>query len=206
MPGLDYKMLHSSIVRLFGENTDSSLVSCSSHIHPLAQSVAMSLNGPVPRCACQEFIYSVPAELSPSIVTEEWHMLNKWLTYRGKWACFERQDSLGKSIFSKTPLRISIICGVFMRAHKPDNWCYTATKLGRAFWRGESFSVCLFFEGWLMYILMCYRNVLYLLNCKLLFRLAIVVLLGCCGFKPNVTCERIHVCQPIAILQAAGAW
>ena len=46
--------------------------------------------------------------------------------------------------------------------------------------------VFLFFER-LMYILMCYRNVLYLLNCKLLFRLAIVILLGCCEFNPNVT-------------------
>ena len=57
----------------------------------------------------------------------------------------------------------------------------------------------------LMYILMCYHNVLYLLNCKLLFRLAIVVLLGCCEFNPNVTCVRIHVCSRIAIPHAAGA-
>ena len=54
--------------------------------------------------------------------------------------------------------------------------------------------VFLFFER-LMYISMCYRNVLYMLNCKLLFRLAIVVLLGSCEFNPNVTCVKIHVCS-----------
>ena len=37
-----------------------------------------------------------------------------------------------------------------------------------------------------MYTLMCYRNDLCLLKCKLLFRIAIVVLLGCCEFNPNV--------------------
>ena len=44
--------------------------------------------------------------------------------------------------------------------------------------------VCLFFER-LMYILMCYLNVQYLLNCKLLLHLAIVVLLGFWEFNPN---------------------
>ena len=36
---------------------------------------------------------------------------------RGKWACFGQQDSPGKSIFSKTLIRNSTICGVFMRTH-----------------------------------------------------------------------------------------
>ena len=45
--------------------------------------------------------------------------------------------------------------------------------------------VFLFFER-LMYFSMCYHSVLYLLNCKLLFHLATVLLLGCCKFNPNV--------------------
>ena len=53
---------------------------------------------------------------------------------------------------------------------------------------------------------MSYRNVLYLLNCNFMFRFAIVVLLGCCEFNPNVTCLRIHVCPRIAIPTAAGVW
>ena len=47
----------------------------------------------------------------------------------------------------------------------------------------------------LMYILICYHNVLYLLKCKLLFCIAIMILLGCCEFSPNVTCVRINVCS-----------
>ena len=42
-----------------------------------------------------------------------------------------------------------------------------------------------------MYFLMCYPSVQYLLNYNLLSRLAIVVLVGCCEFNPNVTCVRI---------------
>ena len=48
----------------------------------------------------------------------------------------------------------------------------------------------------MIYILMSYCNVLYLLNCKLLFRLAIMVLLGCCEFNPNVT----YVCENSRLL------
>ena len=36
-----------------------------------------------------------------------------------------------------------------------------------------------------------FSSVLYLLNIKLLFRLTIVELLGCCEFNPNVTSVRI---------------
>ena len=62
----------------------------------------------------------------------------------------------------------------------------------------------LFFER-LMYILICYHNVLYLLNSKLLFCLAIMVLLGCLEFNLNVTCVGIHVCSRIAVPHADGA-
>ena len=62
---------------------------------------------------------------------------------------------------------------------------------------------CFFFFLRLVYIFMCYRNVLYLLNCTL--RLVIVVLLGCWEFNPNVTCVRIHFCSRIAIPHDAGA-
>ena len=57
-------------------------------------------------------------------------------------------------------------------------------------WRGnlvtpfDTGQVC-FFER-LMYFFMRYRGILYLLICKLLFRLTTVVLLGCCEFNPNV--------------------
>ena len=57
-------------------------------------------------------------------------------------------------------------------------------------WGEFSCCCCFFLKDWCTYILMCYRNALYLLNCKLLFRLAIVRLLGCYEFNPNVTCVR----------------
>ena len=56
-----------------------------------------------------------------------------YFLFRGKWACFGRQDSQGKSIFSETLRDISIICGVFTRAQWADSSRYTAAKLGRAF-------------------------------------------------------------------------
>ena len=66
------------------------------------------------------------------------------------------------------------------------------------------FSVVFFFT-WCIFrcgIVMSYT----LFNCKLLCRLAIAVLLGCCEFNPNVTCVRIHVCSRIAVPHAAGTW
>ena len=56
-----------------------------------------------------------------------------------------------------------------------------------------------------MYISMC-CNVLQLLNCNLLFRLAIVALLGYSEFNQNVTRVRIRVYSRIAITHAAGVW
>ena len=108
---------------------------------------------------------------------------------RGKWACFGQQDSLGKLIFLKMLRGISIICRVFTPAQWADSSHYTAAKLGRAFWCGASFSA--FWKADVLF--MCYRSVLYLFNCKLLLRLASVVLLGCCEFNPNVTCARREV-------------
>ena len=57
----------------------------------------------------------------------------------------------------------------------------------------------------LLYFLMCYRSVLYLLNCKALFCLDTVVLLGCCEFNLNVMCARINVCSRITVPHATGA-
>ena len=82
MPGLDCKMQHSFIIRLFGDDTDSSLVFCSSHIHPLAQSVAMPFNGRVPpdvpvRNSCIQFRRSYRHPLSPrndTCWTHGWHI------------------------------------------------------------------------------------------------------------------------------------
>ena len=105
------------------------------------------------------------------------------LRYRGKWACIGRQDSPGKSIRSKTLMRINTICGVFMRAPSPTVDAMRRRKSVAHFDVGWVF---LFFER-LMYILIHYRNVLCLLNCKLLFRPAIVILLGCCEFNLNVS-------------------
>ena len=53
-----------------------------------------------------------------------------------------------------------------------------------------------------MYISMCYRNVLCLSNCKLLLRIAIVVLLSCYEFNRNARWVRIHVYSRIPIPDA----
>ena len=91
--------------------------------------------------------------------------------------------------------------GVYARSLARRLLLYGDENRSRVLTWGEFF---LFFER-LMYVLMFYRNVLYLLNCKLLFRLAIVVLSGYCEFNANVTCVRIHVCSRVTIPHAAGA-
>ena len=89
-----------------------------------------------------------------------------------------------KSRFSLTP-------SVYACSLASQLMLFSDETRSRVLMWGEFF--CFFFER-LMYILMCYRNVLCLLNYKLLFRLAVVVLLGCFDFNPNVTSVRIHVC------------
>ena len=118
-----------------------------------------------------------------SLLIQAMDVANCFLYYfplgKGKWACFEWQDIPGKSIFLKTLIHISTICGLFM----PTFDAILRRNSVARFDVGRDFQ---FFER-LMYILICYHNDLQLLNCKLLFRLAIVVLLGYCEFNPSVT-------------------
>ena len=73
--------------------------------------------------------------------------------------------------------------------------------------------VFLFFERLLIFSV-CYHGVLYQLNRNVLFRFAIVVLLGCCEFKWNVTLEHfkyvsirlsLNVCSRIACHMLSGS-
>ena len=126
------------------------------------------------------------------------------IPHREKWACFGRQDGPGKSIFSETLRGISTICGVFKRAQWADSSRHTAAKLRSHLLTWSEFSRFFFFER-LMYFSTCYRSVLYLLNCKLLFCLPTVALLRFCEFSPNVTCVRMHACSRITVPHAAGS-
>ena len=121
------------------------------------------------------------------------------------WFLFFKKVSFGQyrsDMLWKMLSLISTICGVFTRAHLAASGRYTAVRISHAFCRWASFPVL-----WKTVVFsMCYHGFLYLLKCKLLFRSAIVVLLGCCEFKPNVTSVRIHVCSRIAMPHTAGAW
>ena len=113
------------------------------------------------------------------------------------WAWFGRQDSSGKSNFSKTPRTKN-------QDYPRGVNALTRPTVGGI--RRRDLVVCFdvgrvhqfFFLESLMYFLTCYRSALYLLNIKLLFRLTIVVLLDSCEFNMNVTAVRIYDCPPIA--------
>ena len=110
--------------------------------------------------------------------------------------------SVSVSHFWKTISPISTICGVLTCALWPT---VDSIRRRESVAHFDIWQVLLFSER-LLYFSMYYHGVAYQLNCKLLLRFAIVVLLGCCEFKPNVTCVRIHVWSPIAMPHTAGAW